>query len=310
MTKQEKPLVVGVGTSGSSIALFMKDTGFLAEYSFASFNRRDVPEQYQFFDWRCADYNGASDYLRNLASNAEFTIVAGGVGGVSGSKLIPKIAGLISSTGVPTLALVLLPFRGQNWMEFAAASSISRIKTTRAGFVVVDRQQFVREELKEMPIEQTYQHINEKVACALVNLLTEKRDSVEVLCRGQSLMQLSEHSLGFTSSLASVLKNSVVGRVKEVSDVFLISGGSRPITLDDSLIGSSGIRNILAPDSKLHFINGRTKISGAGMVAMLSHVDGSLQLRITDPLEKLNSAWIDPEPEYGLNIPLDLDRLD
>ncbi|MDG6935071.1 MAG: hypothetical protein JRN68_10310 [Nitrososphaerota archaeon] len=310
MTSGGKPLVVGVGTAGSSMVSYMREMGFSAEYLFASFNRKDVPGEYRFFDWRSADQNGTSEYARSLASNAEFVVILGGLGGTSGSFLMPKLCEISDSTGAPTLAIALLPFKKDVWMEFHAATSISRIKRTSSGLIVVDREQFLEERMNEMPLDQLYKKIDEKIAFALVNLLTESEKATEVLCRGQSAMQVGDATSGFISTLASVLRRTVAGNMSDVSDIFLISGGSRPMTFDDSFKSSSGIRNIIAPESRLHFVNGNVKMKGMNMVAMVSHVEGDLKLRISDPLEKLNWSWIDPEPESGIRIPIDIERLD
>jgi cell division GTPase FtsZ len=306
---KERPLLVGVGTSGRQIVESMQRAGFDATFSYASFSRKDIPDGTPFFDWRNPEGTGAFEYLGELGARAEYIVVFGGLGGASGSYLLPKVCKTIKNDNPLVLGVALLPFKSQQWMEFTASTALSRLQRARCGLVVVDREQFLEDRLSDLPLEQVYATINDRVSAAFQSMLSEGGEALRVLFTGQSVMQFADPSYGFTNSLASILRRAISTGISEIEDMYLVSGGNRPITFDDSRTATAAIRNIMSPDSRLHYINCRS--SGGPVVALVGRASTLLKLRIRDPLEDIfGSNWIDPEPESGAMYPVELDRID
>ena len=314
MSKKETSsvLVVGVGTAGCRIAEYMKNSGFRADYSFASFNRKDIPEGYPRFDWKSNEATKGYDYFAELSAGSDFVMIIGNAGGKSGSYFMPKFSRIARNEGRPVLAVVLYPLLREKWLEYAAGTCLSKLKKTRCGLLTVDMEQVMDNIATEMPIEQVYQDMNEKIASMLMGLLTKSDEVSSVLCRGQSIMELADAGAGFDNTIADAITSTLKTDAQEIDEVYIISAGNRPITFDDSELATSAVRNIIAPSSRVHFVNYQTKNAGfQSLVAMVGHAEGAINGRIFDPVEAvIGNRWLDLEPELGINIPLDIEKID
>jgi len=312
LVKKESPLVVGIGTAGCRIAEYMKNSGFKAEYAFASFNIKDVPDGNPRFDWKSNEASEGFDYIAELSAGSDFVIMVGNAGGKSGSYFMPKISRIARNEGRPVLAVVLYPFLKEKWLEYSAGTCISKLKKTRCGLLTVDMEQVLDGISTEMPIEQVYQSMNEKIAFLLMGLLTNSDEVSSVLCRGHSIMELADFGSGFDKTVADVIRSTLKTDAKEIDEVYIISAGNRPISFEDSDLATSGIRNIISPSSKIHFVNYHTSNAGfQSLVAMVGHMEGAVNGRIFDPVEAvIGNKWLDYEPELGIHIPLDIERID
>ncbi len=314
MSKKESPstLVVGVGTAGCRIAEYMRSSGFSAEYAFASFDKRDVPDGNPRFDWKSSEGSEGFDYIAELSSASDFVIMIGNAGGKSGSYFMPKISRIARNEGRPVLAVVLYPLLKEKWLEYSAGTCISKLKKTRCGLLTVDMEQILDSVTSEMPIEHVYQSMNEKIAFMLMGLLTKSDEVSSVLCRGNSIMELADFGSSFDKTVADAIRSTLKTGAQEIDEVYIISAGNRPITFEDSDLATSGIRNIIAPSSKVHFVNYRTERAGfQSLVAMVGHMEGTISSRIFDPIEAvIGNKWLDYEPELGIHIPLDIERID
>ncbi|MEM3638241.1 MAG: hypothetical protein QXX17_04400 [Conexivisphaerales archaeon] len=305
-------LMVGVGTAGCSIVDYMRKAGFKAEYCFASLRQKDIPADSPTLDWGSFDSAEGFDYLAELSANADFVVSVGDAGGKSGSYLLPKVSRIARNEGKPALAVALLPFSREKWLEYKAGICMTKLKKTRCGMMVVDKEQFVDGSMAEMPVEKVYQKIDEQIASTLMGLLSKGDEVASILSRGQSVMHLASIHSGFERSFADAITSVLKTDMRDVDEMYVVSSGNRPISFDDSDTASSAVRNIVSPVSKVHFVNYNIARSDLqSLVALIGHVEGSVSSRVYDPIEAvLGNKWLDTEPELGLNIPLELDRID
>lgn len=291
----------------------MKSSGFQANYCFSSIDSKDIPEFAPRLDWRKEEPSEAYDYLAELAAESEYVVAIAGVGGKSGSYLLPKVCSVSRREGKPVFAAALLPFSRQKWMEFKAATALTKVKKVKCGLIVIDREHFISEEMKETQIESIYQLIDERVSVTMVALLSRGEEVVSVFARGQAAMELADVNKGFKDSLAELLTRTIGSHQQEFDDMYIVSAGNRQITLGDSDVASSAIRNLSSPSSRIHYVNNKVG-DGYSVLAIVGHTS-SLNLRVRDPLDEvLGSRWIDPEAELGaeIHIPIsrDIDRID
>lgn len=308
----ESLLIVGVGTSGCKIAQNMKNLGFSAKFCFASLKQSDLPENAPKLDWTIFNESSGFDYLAEMTADAEFVVAIGDVGGKSGSYLLPKIARLSRNEDRLITVFSLLPFAAEKWLEYKAGVCLSRLKKTRCGLVIIDKQQLLDAQSQEDVLDSVYNAMNEKIAYAMIALLSKPDEVLPVLSRGQSVLELAEAKSDFRISFSETINSAFRDDLRETDEVFVISSGNRPITLDDSETAAIAVRNMLSPQSKVHFMNyAVSNSSSCSVIAMLGHTEGYLKTRVYDPLESIfGNDWLDQEPELGINIPLDIDRID
>ena len=306
---RNSPFLIGVGKSGCRIAGEMQDAGFQAGYHFVSLNPKDLGGRSSFVDWRTLDDEGLKELLGREAEGRGQCVVFGGLGGRSGSYLLPRAVSAARKAGLGCLAVVLLPFNEQRDMEFAAGAALERVrKEEGTGIIVVDREQFVEEAFEELPIGSVHDAINRRVAGVMASVLEE--GEAPIGSGGESLLEIRDAGEGFSKAMGGLTRRTWAMAGSAVDDLLVLSSGNRPTTLGNAGLAAEGLRNMVSSGSRIRYLNSAS-ISGGSVLAVVAHTASRLSLRVYDPLESiLGDRTIDAEPESGLRIPLALDRVD
>ncbi|MEM3267445.1 MAG: hypothetical protein QXR69_02020 [Conexivisphaerales archaeon] len=305
-----KTLLVGVGRSGCKIVQEIKQYNTEVDTYYVTTEQKYLPSKNDFLDWRRLDEDSIRGIFANILDGTNQVVVFGGLGGRSGSLLIPRVVSAVRGLEINCCAIVLLPFEHQSDMEYTAGASLARIRKKASSLIIIDRQQFVEESFDELPLEKVYEGINSKIANIVASLLKEDSRIFESLMGGETILEIKDAGEGFSKAVSSITRR-VVEQIKDDTDnLLVVSSGNRPTTLGGSKYLLNGFRSLVSQNAKVRYINAAQQ-NHESLIAVLAHSQGGIKLRVYDPVDEiLGDKSIDDDPESGFHIPLMIERID
>jgi cell division protein FtsZ len=193
--------------------------------------------------------------IRKNISDSEIVFVIAGLGGATGSGLVPLVAREASLKGAVTVAILVMPYNFEKSKHFFAGTSLKQVRKYASGVVLIDNDELLEQ---DMPIIDAYALVNQKIAIALNKLLGStdehefsiglnnvvnfvRTNSYSVLCLGDSPV-VSEYKQAAMKA-ASHFDRTVDKREASASLVHMCTDKS--ITMKELVTSIGGLSGVL-----------------------------------------------------------------
>jgi len=266
----DKVLAIGVGTAGCRMLSNLESEKIHVDnYAYISCEKNDMDcsslGKKLFIDSGFVGQNIPSNIrgtaqryekeIRRILSGSRLVFLVGGLGGATGSGLIPLIGEIAKEEGVLTISIIAMPFSFEKSKHFYAGISIKNVRRNSDAVIIIDND-MISSYKDQMSISHFYSIINERIAIALSKIA----DSTGELSVGMNRMVdtilndgYSILSIGTSSSINRVEEATVraaesifpVAEPEEASKVILYLLGDQRLGPNEFMISTSRLNTML-----------------------------------------------------------------
>ncbi len=193
--------------------------------------------------------------IRQSISDSDIVFVIAGLGGSTGSAIVPLLVQECNAKGAVSVGIMVMPYNFEKAKHFFAGSALKQVRKHASGVIVIDNDELLQE---DMPVIDAYALVNQRIALALNKLLGAaeehefsiglnnvvnfvKTNSYSVLCLGDSRV-MSEYRLAVMNA-ASHFDKTVDKTQASKSLVHLCADKS--ITMNDLVTSIGGLSGVL-----------------------------------------------------------------
>lgn len=323
----DKVLAIGVGTAGCRILSNLESKKIpVDDFVYISCEKNDMDcsslGKKLFIDSGFGVQNIPSNIrgigqryekeLRRILSGSKLVFLVGGLGGATGSGLIPLIGKIAKEEGVLSISIIAMPFSFEKSKHFYAGISIKNVRRNSDAVIIIDND-MISSYKDHISISRFYSIINEKIAIALSRIV----DSTGELSVGMNRLVdtilndgYSILSIGTSSSFNRVEEATVraaeslfpVAEPEEASKVILYLLGDQQLGANEFMISTSRLNTMLG-NGGLQVQLGFSSNSSNNITAiLLASGFKSTKFDDYDPLSKIfQNRSIDIEMESCIN---------
>lgn len=323
----DKVLAVGFGTAGCRVLSHLEKTNIsIDNYAYMSCEKQDLKcssaGKSLFID---IGFRGKSTpshirgvaqkymrEIRRILSGSRLVFLVAGLGGSTGSGLIPLVAEVAKEEGVLTISIIAMPFGFEKSKHFYAGVSLKNVRKNSDAVIIIDND-IISSDKEQMPISRFYSLVNERISAALSRIV----DSSGELSVGLNSMVDTITNNGYTilsiGTSSSINKaeeatvkavESVYGIVEpeEASSAILYLVGDKSIAANELNTSTSRLNTMLGKGA-LEVHQGFSTSGGETMTAiLLASGFKTTKFDDYDPLEKiLHNRQIDSDMECGID---------
>lgn len=231
-------------------------------------------------------------HIRSILNGHSLCIVVGGLGGFTGSTLIPKVVKLATEACEDVVTVCVMPFSFEKSRHFSSALALKRLRSSRAKLLLVDNDSLM--DLR-IPLAEGYELLNEALTGEFSSMLSGdggigKTDLMEAMRDDYCIL-----SLAYSEDVEE-LGLKVTDRLKALKGVSKALVKARgPLTARDLALISSRIR---FQTGNIDIRYGLATVKGGAGLVLVSSAKGS-EFEGRDPLsEILKDRVIDEEDGY------------
>ena len=232
-----------------------------------------------------------AEELESVMKGKRLCLVVGGLGGMTGSTLVPEVVRLAKSVCEKVISICVMPFSFEKSTHFSAALALRKLRASGAKLLLIDNDSLM--DLR-IPVVEGYELLNEALVSELAPMMQGDGGLglkfTELLDGGYCVL-----SLAYSEDLEE-LGMKVVDRLRSLKGVSkTLVNAKGPLTARDLALISSRIR-FCAGNIDIRYGLGKSE-GGAGLVLVSSTKSSGYEDK--DPLaEILKDRVIDEEDGY------------
>ncbi len=324
----DKVLAVGFGTAGCRILSHLEQTNMsIDSYAYISCEKKDMPHSSSagsslFMDIGFREGSSLGHVrgvaqkhmkeIRRILSGSHLVFLVAGLGGCTGSGLIPLVAQVAREEGIMTVSVITMPFGFEKSRHFYAGISLRNVRQNSDAVIIIDNDT-ISSDKRQMPIPRFYSLINERISVALSKIAESSGELNVGLNRlvdtitnnGYTVLGLGTSSSINKAEEATVkAAESVYGIVEpeEASGAILYLMGNKSLTANELATSTSRLNTMLGRGA-LEVHQGFSASGGETTVAiLLASGFKTTKFDDYDPLDKvLQNRQIDSEMDYGID---------
>ncbi|MFQ6134438.1 MAG: hypothetical protein ACE5KU_01320 [Nitrososphaerales archaeon] len=320
-------MAVGFGTAGCRILSHLEKTGINVDsYAYLSCEKQDLEcsssGRRLFID---IGFRGKSTpshvrgvaqkymkEIRRILSGSRLVFLVAGLGGCTGSGLIPLVAKVAKEEGLLTVSVIAMPFGFEKSKHFYAGISLKNVRQNSDAVIIIDND-IISSDEEQIPIPRFYSLVNERISAALSRIVESSGELSVGLNRlvdtitndGYTVLGIGTSSSINKAEEATVKAvESVYGIVEpeEASSAILYLVGDKSIAANELTTSTSRLNTMLGKGA-LEVHQGFTGKGGETMIAiLLASGFRTTKFDDYDPLEKvLHNRQIDSDMECGID---------
>ncbi len=323
----DKVIAIGFGTAGCRILSHLEKMNIdLDSYVYLSSEKQDMLSSSTGrkilidigFRGKCSPSHirgVAQKYtkdIRQLLCGVRLVFLVAGLGGCTGSGLIPLVAEIAREEGVLTVSVIAMPFGFEKNKHFYAGLSLKNVRKTSDAVIIIDNDAISSDE-KQISISEFYSLVNERISLALSRIVKSSGELNIGLNRlidsvtndGYTVLGIGTSSSINKAEEATVrAAESVYGIIEpeEASKAILYLIGDKN-TAANELATSTNMLNNLLGNGLLEVQLGFCTNGNNTMIAiLLASGFKTTKFDNYDPLDKvLNNVNIDSDMDRGMD---------
>jgi len=253
--------------------------------------------------------------IREILCDAKLVFLVSGLGGCTGSGLIPLISKVAKEEGILTISVVITPFGFEKSKHFYTGVALRKVKENSDAVIIADND-MISSDKTQMSIPEFYSIINKRISTALSGIVESSGELnvgmnrlLDIITnRGYSVLSIGTSSSINKAEEATVKAVESVYSVAEPDDAnsaILHLIGDKKITANELETSTSRLNTMLGKGS-LEVYQGFNTNGGDTMTAvLLTSGFKSTKFDNYDPLEKIfSNNQMDSDMDCGINTKL------